>query len=123
MKKRMVNYRRKVEAALSGGGPADWEKLREEHLVRISFFQHERAMHLAVTGLFGLIEVLAAALYLNSRSPSVCAFGLAVLVLLVPYVFYYYGLENELLRLYALYDRIAEKSGEGIISQPERPGA
>jgi uncharacterized membrane protein YphA (DoxX/SURF4 family) len=109
MKKRMLSYRKKVEAALSDGGPVDWERMREEFLVRISFFQHERAMHLAVTALFGLIEVLATALFLNNYSPYVCAFGLAVLLLLVPYVFHYYSLENELHRLYSLYDRIAEK--------------
>ena len=38
---------------------------------------------------------------------------LVLLVLLVPYVYHYYCLENEVQKLYAQYERLLEKCGSG----------
>jgi len=45
MKKRLVTYRKKIDDLLLQGN-CHWEELIAEHLVQISFFQHERLIHL-----------------------------------------------------------------------------
>jgi hypothetical protein len=43
MGKTIRDYRRKIDCILHQAEDCNWEGLREEHLVRIAFFQHERA--------------------------------------------------------------------------------
>jgi hypothetical protein len=62
-----------------------------------------------VTALFALLEVVSAALAVLSLSGAALALCAAFFVLLIPYVFIYYCLENEVQRLYGQYDRISEK--------------
>ncbi|MPM16401.1 hypothetical protein SDC9_62780 [bioreactor metagenome] len=91
---------------LEDGEIHDWSAVLEELLIQISFFQHERLIHLIVTVTFALLEMIATALTLIFFSPAVLALCLLILVLLVPYVMHYYLLENEVQKLYARYDRI-----------------
>jgi len=106
MRKRILEFRKRIDALLKDGGEQDWETVRREQLVQIAFFQHERLVHLIVTVLFALIEFAAAALTALSFTPAAFALCLAVLILLIPYVGHYYILENEVQKLYAQYDRI-----------------
>ena len=108
MKKRILHYRKNIDAILSGIGEYDWETLRANHLVQISFFQHERLIHLIVTALFALIESIAAAITALAFSPAMFALCILVLALLIPYVGHYYLLENEVQKLYAQYDQIEQ---------------
>ena len=82
------------------------ERLKEEHLTQIAFFQHERLIHLIVTVLFAVLEFLS--LFLCMMVPSIGTMLLtgAVLVLLIPYIRHYYLLENEVQRMYEQYDRL-----------------
>lgn len=109
MRKLILDYRRKIDRILSQDGDCDWDLMREEHLVRITFYQHERLVHLFVTALFALLEVISVVLAVLSFSGAVLALCAAFLVLLIPYVYHYYCLENEVQRLYAQYERILEK--------------
>ena len=113
MKKRLLGYRRSIDAILAQGGSRDWGALCREHLVQISFFQHERLIHLLVTGLFALIEIVTTVLAVLSPSPAVLALFIAALVLLVPYINYYFFLEREVQKLYGQYDRIREHCEQG----------
>ncbi len=112
MRKRILRYRKKIDAILALGGEADWETLRANHLVQISFFQHERLIHLIVTVLFALIEFIVAALTFTAFSPAVFVLCILVLALLIPYVGHYYLLENEVQKLYAQYDLIEQNCEE-----------
>lgn len=91
---------------------ADWGRIREEHLVQIGFFQHERLVHLIVTVIFALFAVLSAGLAFllmaleTEGAGSLLLVMTAFLVLLVPYVRHYYILENEVQKMYAQYDEI-----------------
>ncbi|MGI5970429.1 MAG: hypothetical protein ACOX7P_01720 [Oscillospiraceae bacterium] len=109
MKKRILAYRRKIDNILKEGSERDWDKLLSEHLVQISFFQHERLIHLIVTALFALIEVIAAFASVYSFSIGVFAVSLLALILLIPYVYHYFLLENEVHKLYDQYDLIARE--------------
>ena len=75
-------------------------------LVNISFFQHERLIHLIVTALFALMTVLGLLLFL--QQPSFLTLGLEglFLALLIPYIVHYYYLENGVQKLYTFYDRL-----------------
>ena len=56
MRKRILEYRRYMDELLSrlesGKTKEDIAHIKEEHLVQIGFFQHERLIHLIVTVLF-----------------------------------------------------------------------
>ncbi len=116
MEKRILAYRKKIDEILVLSD-ADWQEILNEHLTQIAFFQHERLIHLIVTVLFALLEVLAllGTVILGSgevMSGSVIALGvLAVLllVLLVPYIRHYYILENEVQKMYFQYDELLHR--------------
>lgn len=116
MEQRILNYRRYIDGQLTKED-MDWERLREEHLTQIGFFQHERLIHLIVTGLFALLTILAvcmSCLAIEAGSSCGIAFLLlaaALLVLLIPYIRHYYILENEVQKMYKQYDVIVTKAG------------
>ncbi len=85
----------------------EWECILEEHLVQIGFFfQHERLIHLIVTVTFAVITVLSLFAPLLTGIMTLYGFTMLLLVLLVPYIFHYYTLENETQKMYAQYDEI-----------------
>lgn len=109
--KRYLEYYRQYaegEKAVEG----DAERFREEMLVQIQFFQHERLIHLIVTVLFALLAVLSILANLMIQELAVLALSLMFFVLLIPYIRHYYILENSVQKLYDYYDAIRENSGE-----------
>lgn len=58
-------------------------------------FQHERLIHLIVTVTFAVITVLSLFAPLLTGIMTLYGFTMLLLVLLVPYIFHYYTLENE----------------------------
>lgn len=118
MKKYILEYMNKVRSFMdSDMKDADIEKIREvlsEFEVKISYFQHERLIHLIVTVLFAILEVIAIALILIAPSlPALILSGL-FLVLVIPYVMHYYFLENSVQRMYKMRDQILETIREKI---------
>ena len=105
-----MDYRKRIDALLDDpGAQADWSAVIEEHLVQISFFQHERLVHLLVTLAFALMTLAAAVAAVVAPQVLTAALMLLLLVLLVPYIVHYYFLENETQKLYAQYDRLLER--------------
>ena len=49
MEKRILGYVRYIDSILAESSIQDVESLKKEHLVQLSFFQHERLIHLIVT--------------------------------------------------------------------------
>lgn len=109
MKKRIIEYRTRMDVILENGERDDWEQVMEEHLQQVAFFQHERLIHLLVTLAFALFELLALGVFILSSNPGFAALACVLLVLLVPYVRHYYLLENEVQYMYKQYDRLQEK--------------
>ena len=59
MKKRIINYRLKIDNLLANPdkiSKEEWKKILQEHLTQIAFFQHERFVHLIVTVTFYTLE-------------------------------------------------------------------
>lgn len=114
MEKRLKKYLAMLERLTGNGetsGPIDGEAIRrsrEDLLVQIRFFQHERLVHLIVTVTFAILTVLSLLGCVFSPQPPLFALVILLLVLLVPYIRHYYILENGVQMLYVYYDIFAK---------------
>lgn len=109
MRKRILQYRKRIDALLAQlSEETDWNRVLREHLQQIAFFQHERLVHLIVTMTFALMTLLSFGIAILSEAWFILALTGALLVLLIPYIFHYYILENEVQRMYAQYDKMLE---------------
>lgn len=109
MKKRIISYRQRIDTLLEHPSDStDWEAVLREHLTQISFFQHERLIHLIVTVTFALMTMIGLAVSCIVDYMPIIAIVVLLLVLLVPYIGHYYTLENEVQKMYAQYDLIME---------------
>lgn len=108
MKKYLTDYRNYIKHCLEKDN-ADWKKLLEMHKDKISFFQHERIVHLLVTILFALMTLMTVIAFVITRIIGFAPLILCFLVLMVPYIKHYYFLENQTQELYKDYDKILSK--------------
>lgn len=113
MKKMLDSYLYLVEATLRTGMDGEQRAaFRENLLIHIRFFQHERLVHLIVTGLVAILAMLALLCGLVLPNPWIWVLFLILVVLLGFYVRHYYHLENGVQKLYELYDQSnQEKEG------------
>ncbi len=111
MEKRLLDYMAYMkdiaEKASSGKySEEEIENLKKQALTQISFFQHERLVHLIVTMTFAIMTmVILVAICMTSYIPLI-ALEILLLVLLVPYIRHYYILENGTQTLYRYYDSL-----------------
>ncbi len=111
MYKRLLSYRLRIDTLLADCDEhTDWEAVLHEHLAQISFFQHERLIHLLVTLAFAFMELACTIATVVFSSLQLVALMMLFLVLLVPYVVHYYHLENGTQALYEQYDEILSKT-------------
>ena len=113
MEKRILTYRKKIDELLLRND-VDWNRVLEEHLIQVGFFQHERLIHLIVTVTFAVLEMISIfmtllSFWMGEGNPALGCLTLLLLVLLIPYIRHYYILENEVQKMYGQYDRIMEK--------------
>lgn len=107
MKERIIGYRKRIDALLAQPPEGtDWEAVLQEHLVQVSFFQHERLVHLIVTVTFAILTMIALAIYCIAEYMPMIALIVLLLVLLIPYIGHYYTLENEVQKMYQQYDEM-----------------
>lgn len=107
MEKRLKNYLKYMEELLAEmeENPAR-EQLIQEHLIQISFFQHERLVHLIVTVVFALLEMLSLIMVFIAPGLFTFLLTIVVLILLIPYIRHYYILENGVQKMYEQYDKL-----------------
>ena len=110
MRKRILEYRRYMDELLSclesGKTKEDIAHIKEEHLVQIGFFQHERLIHLLVTLAFAFFVLISASVAILSSYIYLLILAVGFLILLVPYIVHYFILENETQKLYFQYDEL-----------------
>ena len=110
MKKQIQDYVKAIKWILTEDKPGtDWKEVAVRHLVKIEFYQHERLIHLIVTVLFAIMEMLCVATLLVTANLWSLALMIMILVLLVPYIGHYYFLENSVQELYLIYDVILSR--------------
>ncbi len=118
MYKRLCDYIEYIENATSPENfsklsEKEREKLKEQLLIQIGFFQHERLIHLIVTHLFALAAMIILVAMVYFKTISMLILFVLLLVLLFPYIIHYYHLENGTQKLYTFYDRfIGETFGD-----------
>lgn len=124
VEQRILAYHRYMEEQIEklehGDSVCDVERLKQEHLTQIGFFQHERLIHLIVTVLFALLEALSVMIVLISGEVFSVLPPFAVLVLLLPYIRHYYILENEVQHMYRQYDRLNRCHAGGSTAEKEQ---
>ncbi len=107
MGKKLKNYIAFIEAWLKNAeATGDREPVRKALLTEISFWQHERLIHLLVTILFALLTMAVLLTSLFYPSWGLLALFVMLLILLIPYIRHYYILENGVQKLYTLYEEI-----------------
>jgi hypothetical protein len=115
-----------VRRALEGeASPEVLASLRQTHARRLSFFQHERLIHLLVTLFVALFFLLALCFSLVRPTLASWALALLLLALTFAYLLHYYHLENGVQRLYELSDRLDEAlfDLDKLLRQPESEAA
>ena len=116
MKKQIQEYMKAIKWILTEDKPGtDWKEVAVRHLVKIEFYQHERLIHLIVTALFAVMEVICVATLLTTS--NLWALALMIMIL-VPYIGHYYFLENSVQELYLIYDVILSRIPGGDANKP-----
>ena len=81
------------------------DKIIEEHLIKIKFFQHERLIHLLVTLFFAIFLFIFLA-FSFFMSPLCYIIVLILMICLFLYVIHYFFLENSVQYMYKQYDEL-----------------
>ena len=103
MKKYLYDYINEIDNILNSNNKIS-KDIIDNHLIKISFFQHERFIHLIVTVFYALIFLIFLALCFLHYMFSIIA--LILLVLLICYIVHYFHLENGVQYLYKQYDEM-----------------
>lgn len=113
MKKYIENYIKTVEKYLENASYETIADFKREHLIQIGFIQHERLIHLLVTIFVGILLFIAMAiLFANTGMLFMLVLVVVLFGLVIPYMFYYYYIENATQKLYSLYNILCEKENE-----------
>lgn len=100
----------------SGEEIQDIGALKAELLTEITFWQHERLIHLLVTILFAILTMAVFMVLLFYRELSMLILLTALLCLMIPYIRHYYILENGVQTLYTFYEELTKRQGNIPVS-------
>ena len=109
MKLVMKEYIEEIDKLLESKKINNRDEIIKEHLIKIQFYQHERLIHFLVTMLFAIMFLVTFLFSLNNISIGLLLLDLLFFVLLVPYIFHYYFLENSVQHMYEQYDKLKKK--------------
>lgn|SRR5574344_78660 len=105
MKKYLYDYIKEIDELIKSNKIT--KEILANHLTKISFFQHERLIHLLVTLFYAILFILFLALSFLHWSFMIIA-GI-LLVFLICYIIHYFHLENGTQYLYKQYDLMLKK--------------
>lgn len=112
LKKRILAYLKYLsETDISSLDDDDLKAFRDDLLIQIYYFQHERFIHLVVTVTFAILTFITLAIGLSGITTAYALLGLLV-ILLVPYIKHYYLLENGVQKMYTYYDTLVKVENE-----------
>lgn len=107
MKKRLMRYLTYLEGLdYENMTEGKINSLKNEMLIQISFFQHERLIHLIVTVTFALLTIIAVFGFVAYPEITTLLLTILLLVLLIPYIIHYFHMENGVQKLYMYYDKL-----------------
>jgi len=109
----LTNYMDYIQKRLADCGNIDeLEEIFSEHMHKIAFMQHERAIHFQVTFMFAVILSIFMCGVVFSQNLALLILVTIILVLEVFYIKHYYFLENTVQKMYVIYDEMILKRKE-----------
>ena len=106
MKKYLYDYIEETDRLLKSNQKIT-EKVIKDHLNKISFFQHERFIHLIVTIFYTIVFLIFTAL--GFVHPIFLIAMFILLIFVICYIIHYFHLENGVQYLYKQYDMLVKK--------------
>ena len=103
MKKYLYDYIKEIDELLESNKKIS-KDIIDNHLIKISFFQHERFIHLLVTLFYAFIFIVFMSLGFVHYLFFLIA--LILMIFLICYILHYFSLENGVQYLYKQYDRL-----------------
>ncbi len=107
MKKYLYDYIGEIDSLLNNNKSKINDDVISNHLTKISFFQHERLIHLLVTLFYALLLIIFMAL--GTLSFMFYFISLIISIFLIFYIIHYFRLENGVQYLYKQYDLLLNK--------------
>lgn len=104
----MKEHIKEIDEYIKNNNKKDIDKIINDHLIKIQFYQHERLVHFLVTMLFAIMFLITFLYSLNNISLGIIVLDIMFFVLLVPYIFHYYNLENSVQYMYKQYDELVK---------------
>jgi hypothetical protein len=98
----------KIDKIIGDNNKKNIDKVIEDHLIKIQFYQHERLVHFLVTMLFAIMFLITFLYSLENPSLGIIMLVIMFFALLVPYILHYYNLENSVKYMYKQYDKLKE---------------
>lgn len=106
MKNYLYDYIQKTDYIINKKNKIN-DEIINEHLIKISFFQHERLIHLLVTLFYALIFLVFTALgFIHYLFFTI---AIILMIFLICYIIHYFNLENGVQHLYKQYDKLIKK--------------
>ena len=102
----MKEYIKSIDELIASKKVNNIDETISEHLIKIGFYQHERLIHFLVTMLFTILSFGSIIYTINNISIGFVLLTVALLCLLVPYIFHYYFLENSVQHMYEQHDEL-----------------
>lgn len=116
MKKYILGYKKQVadfiDSKLQSATNEEIDAFLTNMEKMISYFQHERLIHLIVTMTFAVMEIISISAFCIVFNLMLLILAILFMVLLVPYVFHYYLLENTVQEFYKMRDEILESKSK-----------
>lgn len=109
MQESLKEYLTKIDNLLKENKIKNKDEILENHLTQISFFQHERLIHLLVTIFVGTIAILFFIAGITNTNIYFIILFASLLVLFIPYILHYFFLENGVQKLYKQYWHLKNK--------------
>ena len=103
MKKQIEEYIKEVEEKIYKNEIT--QEYKKDMLNYISFYQHERLIHLIVTLFVGICAIIFFLAMLYFEKLTITIIFIILIILFIPYIFHYYFLENNIQKLYTLYKK------------------
>lgn len=95
-----------IDRIIKEGKCKNIDEVIKDHIIKIKFYQHERLIHFLVTMLFAIMFLMTFLYSLKNVNLGIILLDLMFFVLLVPYIFHYYNLENSVQYMYKQYDEL-----------------
>ncbi len=108
MKKYLSDYLKNLEKLLNDDD-SDILYIKARHDEMIAYMQHERLVDLIVRMLTALADVIFISAFAVTENILMIPLCALLTILLVPYIFHYFFLENSVQLMYKYNDRICER--------------